>query len=124
VALNKGGEQIVQVTGFKEEIIMARQADLNKVYVISQDDVVTRDIQGDFIIIPITAGIGDMENQIFSLNDTGRAVWDKLDGKRSLSAIIKELSLKYDGPVEEIGKDVVGIISELFKRKMVKAVGS
>lgn len=101
---------------------MAQRASLNKVYVPAQDDVVARDIGGEFIIVPITAGIGDGEDQIFSLNDPGRAVWEKLDGTRSLKDVIEELAKEHDGDVDAIGKDVAGITTELLKRKMIKAV--
>ncbi|MCX5698164.1 MAG: PqqD family protein [Candidatus Omnitrophica bacterium] len=83
------------------------------------EDVVARDVQGEFIIIPITSGIGDLEDEIFTLNDTGRAIWDKLDGKRSLKEVASALSDEFDSSSEEIEKDVLGITEELLKRRML-----
>lgn len=90
----------------------------DSVYKISED-VVARDVQGEFIIIPITSGIGDMEDAIFSLNETGRAIWEKLDGKRSLKGVAENLSKEFDAPREKMEEDVIGLIEELFKRKML-----
>ena len=100
---------------------MELQVDLNGLYAHSED-VVAREVQGEFIIIPITSGIGDLEDEIFTLNETGRAVWDKLDGKRSLKDIAKDLSLEFEGSLEDIEKDITGIAEELLKRRMLAEV--
>ena len=73
---------------------MEVQVDLNGFYVPSED-VVAREVQGEFIIIPITSGIGDLEDEIFTLNETGKAVWDKLDGKKSLKNIVVMVYSKF-----------------------------
>lgn len=101
---------------------MEVKVSLNNVYVPSGDDVVAREIQGEFIIVPITSGIGDLEDEIFTLNETGRAIWNKLDGKRSLKEIVKELTSEYNSSSQEIEKDVLGITQELLKRKMLVEV--
>jgi hypothetical protein len=93
---------------------------LDSVYVRSED-VVSRDVMGELIIVPLASGIGDMEDEIYNLNDTGRAIWERLDGKLSLSEIAVALSAEYDAPVGEIKRDVQGIVTELFRRRMVVA---
>ena len=34
---------------------------------------------GEIIIVPLVAGIGDMEDELFTLNDTVKASWGQLD---------------------------------------------
>ncbi len=97
---------------------METKADSNKIYKPSED-VVAREVQGEFIIIPITSGIGDLEDEIFTLNETGRAIWNEFDGKRPLKDAIVDLSSKFEGSDSEIEKDVLGLTEELLKRKMV-----
>jgi hypothetical protein len=91
---------------------------LNKIYVPSED-VVVREIEGELIIVPLVSGIGDIEDELFTLNETGRTIWDKLDGKRSLKKVIKELSEEFEAPAGEIEKDVAGLVEELLKRRML-----
>jgi hypothetical protein len=91
---------------------------LNKIYVPSED-VVAREIEGELIIVPLVSGIGDIEDELFTLNETGRTIWDKLDGKRSLKKVIKELSEEFEAPAGEIEKDVAGLVEELLKRRML-----
>lgn len=91
---------------------------LNTVYAPS-DDVVAREIEGQLIIVPLISGVGDMEEELFTLNETGRAIWSKLDGKRKLKDVVRELSCEFDDPGGEIEADVIGLVRELLRRRMV-----
>ncbi len=82
-------------------------------------DVVARDIEGELIIVPIASGIGDLEDELYTLNETGRSIWDKLDGKMTLSQVIQSLSEEFQALPGEIEADVLGLIEELVKRKIV-----
>ena len=86
------------------------------------DDVVAREIEGELIIVPLTSGIGDMEDDLFTLNETGRAIWDRLDGKKNLKEIVAELRNGFEDEAGEIEQDVVGLTSELLKRRMLVEV--
>ncbi len=91
---------------------------LKAVYAPSEN-VVAREIEGEIIIVPLVAGMGDTDDELFTLNETGRAIWRKLDGERSLRQVIDELSTEYEAAEGEIEAGVIGIIEELSKRKMV-----
>jgi len=93
---------------------IARQA----VYLPSKD-IVAREIEGEFVIVPLTSGVGDMEDALFTLNETGKEIWRKLDGKKKVRDILRELSKEFDAPPGEIEKDVGGLLQELLKRKMI-----
>jgi hypothetical protein len=86
---------------------------------VPSEDVVAREIEGELVIVPLTSGIGDMEDELYTLNDSGKAIWDRLDGKRSLANIIDELIAEYDVERNEIEVDVIGLVNELVKRKML-----
>ena len=93
----------------------------NAVYVVSED-VVAREIEGEIIIVPLVAGIGDLEDELFTLNATGKAIWERIDGKRPLRDIIIDLSTEYQAPPGEIEADVLGLVEELVRRRMLVAV--
>lgn len=96
---------------------------LNNIYKLSED-VVAREVAGEFIIIPIASGVGDMEDEIFSLNESGKSIWDKLSVDKSLRDVALELSEEFEAPLEKIEKDCVGLIQELLKRKIVVDKGN
>jgi hypothetical protein len=89
---------------------------------VSQD-VVAREIEGELIIVPLAAGVGDLEDELYTLNATGRAVWSRLDGTKTLADIAGELAVEYHSPPEGIETDVVGLAQELVRRRIVVAVG-
>ncbi len=99
------------------------EARIDAVYVPS-DDVVAREIEGEFIIVPLAAGIGDMEDELYSLNESGLTIWKHLNGTASLKEISSILAEEYDASLSEIERDVVGLVSELLHRKMVIEVQS
>jgi hypothetical protein len=85
------------------------------------DDIVVREIENELIIVPLTSGVADMENELYTLNETARVIWEKLDGKKSLQDIINDLSMEYNADKEQITADVVELTDELLKRKMLIA---
>jgi len=91
---------------------------VNKVYKPSED-VVSREVGGEFVLIPITSGSDDPEDRIFSLNNCGLAIWKEFDGKKTIKDVVNALSSRFEGEVTVIKKDVLGISEELFKRKLI-----
>ena len=53
------------------------------------------------------------------LSETGKAIWDRLDGQRRLRDMVKELSAEYESPAGEMERDVLGLVTELLKRRML-----
>jgi len=97
---------------------MTGKIDLGRTYAPS-DDVVVREIEGEIVIVPLTSGIGDLEDECFTFDEWGRAVWAKLDGSRPLGKVVQELLDDYDAPEELLRKDVVGLLQELYERRMI-----
>ncbi|MFH1441774.1 MAG: PqqD family protein, partial [Candidatus Omnitrophota bacterium] len=92
---------------------------LNTIFLPSED-VVAREIHGEFIIIPITSGIAESDDDIFSLNKTGRAIWKKMDGEKTLKNIVDILKAEFETSKEKISADCLGLSKELLKRKWKK----
>ena len=91
---------------------------LEGVYVPSEG-VVAREIEGEMIIVPLVAGIGDMEDELYTLNETGRVVWRRLSPGQRLRAVVESLRTEYEAPEGEIEADVVGLVTELMSRGML-----
>lgn len=91
---------------------------LNDVYKPSED-IVERNVQGEFIIIPITSDAGNNQEGLFSLNKTGKAFWNKIDGKRTLNEIIKVLISEFEVKKSDIENDILGLTKELLAKKIL-----
>jgi hypothetical protein len=83
------------------------------------DDVVAREIEGDIVIVPLAAGIGDAEDELYTLNPTGQAIWQKLDGQRTLKDLAALLAGEFNSPLPEIENDVLGFANEMTRRGLL-----
>lgn len=83
---------------------------------IPSDDVVAREIEGEVIIVPLTSGIGDADDELYTLNETGQAIWRNLDGRRTLREVSALLAGEFDMPLADIENDVLGFARELVRR--------
>jgi hypothetical protein len=83
------------------------------------EDVVAREIEGEIVIVPLAAGIGDADDELYTLNETGHAIWRKLDGARTLGAVVDALAQEFSTPRGDIESDVLGFASELTRRRIL-----
>lgn len=88
----------------------------------ASEDVVAREIEGELLLVPIAAGIGDMEDELYTLNETGQAIWQRLDGQSTLGEIAADLAGEYNALLEVVEGDVLGLVAELVKRRMLETV--
>jgi hypothetical protein len=96
-------------------VYVASHLDLNSICMPSQG-VVAREIEGEIVIVPIAAGIGEAEDELYTLNETGQAIWQKLDGRRTLKEVAASLTSEFTSPLSELETDVLGFVSELTQR--------
>ncbi len=88
---------------------------------VPSPDLVAREIEGELILVPLTADVGGEEDSLdtlYSLNDTGQAIWKLLNG-RSLQDVADALAESYDAPADVILTDVLGLARELVSRRML-----
>jgi hypothetical protein len=89
---------------------------------IPSTDIVARIIEGEIVIVPLVAGIGDLNDELYTLNSTGKAIWDHLHPQRTLGGIVTILTSQFDAPFAELEQDVLGFAEELVRRRMLVIV--
>jgi len=90
---------------------------------IPSENVVARLIEDEMVIVPLVAGIGDVESGLYTLNPTGQAIWHKLDGHLTLKEVATLLVTEFDAPLVELENDVVGFAGELVRRSLLLVIG-
>ena len=95
--------------------------ELDGVYAPSED-IVAREIEGEIVIIPLVSGIADTDDELYTLNETGKAIWDRLDGNTSLGDVAAALAGEYEAVGNDIEEDVLGLVEELARRRMLVEV--
>ncbi|MFC2172866.1 PqqD family protein [Acidobacteriota bacterium] len=97
---------------------MTESDSLNTVFIPSPEMIV-QEIDGELMLVPVVSGVGDMEDDLFILNDTGRDIWNGFNGKKTVKEIIAALESEYEAPQGAIEENVTEIVSELIKRKIL-----
>jgi coenzyme PQQ biosynthesis protein PqqD len=97
-------------------------ADFSAVYERS-DSLVTRDLAGEKIIVPVRGRVGDL-NSIFTLNAVANEIWGLLDGKRTVAEIVHQLEQEYDVDRSTLANDVSRVLDELSSERLVRAKSS
>jgi hypothetical protein len=82
-----------------------------KVYRPSEN-VVTRNIAGETILVPISGNLANMD-RIFTLNEVGASIWRHMDGKKNIEEIWRELVQEFDVAEDELGGDMAEFIEKL-----------
>jgi hypothetical protein len=82
-------------------------------------NVVTREIAGERILVPIRKRTADMA-AIYVLNETGARIWNLLDGQRSLADIAEILEQEYSVESDKVQTDIVEIVEQLRELGMLR----
>jgi hypothetical protein len=77
---------------------------------IKDEDLMTRNIAGETLIVPIRNRVGDL-NSIYTLNEVGARVWQLVDGQTPVGKIVETITSEYEVSAEEATAD----ITELFQ---------
>ena len=75
-------------------------------------DALTRTIAGETLLIPVKGRLADLQ-RIFALDPSAAFIWERLDGKRELGAILGALTEEFDVAAEEAAADLTAFIQEL-----------
>ena len=74
--------------------------------------VVSRQIAGETILVPIRHNAADLES-IYMLNETAASAWALVDGQRTLGEIRDAIATQYDVSREEAGHDLAELVARL-----------
>ena len=75
-------------------------------------DLVTREIAGETIIVPIRGHVGDLDS-IYTLNQVGTFIWHHLESGSSLRRLVNAVAAEYDVDSGEAEKDVADFLGSL-----------
>jgi len=77
-----------------------------------KDDIVTRCITDETIIVPIRGGVGDL-NSIYTLNEMGTRIWELMNDQTDIDKMAEIISSEYEVSIEEAKKDIAEFLSSL-----------
>jgi hypothetical protein len=84
-----------------------------------KERVAGRRIAGESFLVPICGSPADMEN-IFVLNPLADFIWQRLDGKHSLEAIVGEMIDEFEVSRERAAGDALEFVERLLQNDLVE----
>lgn len=88
------------------------------VYVRSQE-VVTRKIGAETLIVPVRSGVGDL-GSIYSLNELGSFIWEKLAEASTVEEIASAIAAEYAVTREIAERDADRLLAEMLSADLVE----
>jgi hypothetical protein len=82
------------------------------VYHVQADNLVTRQIAGETILVPISSGVGEI-NSIYTLNPMGTMIWEMLGVAVPDRAIINRICEEYEITPEAAARDLAEFLDSL-----------
>jgi hypothetical protein len=89
---------------------------------VKEADLVTRDVAGEEIIVPIKGHVGDLEG-VFTLNEVGAMIWRLIDGQTTGRQLMEAVRNEYDIGASEAEKDVADFLSSLEESGLIRPSG-
>ena len=83
------------------------------------EKIVTREIAGETILVPIRAKLVDMQ-KVFCLDPVAAFVWEHLDGKRTLAEVRDAVLDTFEVERERAEPDIQEFIGELVAAELIQ----
>lgn len=80
--------------------------------------VVSRDVAGETLVVPIRGGVGDLDS-IFSFNPLGTDLWTLLTEGTSVEEMVAWVVDRYDVTAEQAAADIEAFVAELSRSGLI-----
>lgn len=88
------------------------EKETDRVYSVSEK-ISHREIEGQILLLRPD------DHFLYTLNGSGKFIWQEIVRKRPVSGISKSLSKKFDIPEEKANKDVLSFVRDLEKKGII-----
>jgi hypothetical protein len=88
---------------------------------IRNRDVVSRQIEGELIIVPIRRGVGDL-NSLYTLNPVGSVLWDFMTEGHTVPELVGRVCEEFEVTASQAQKDIELFLGFMFEEKLIQSV--
>lgn len=83
-------------------------------------DVLTVDLDGALALVPVAEGVASLTDGLCSLNETGREMWEQLDGRSTLRQMSLAIAERCQVPAAQVERDTLLLIAALLQSGLVR----
>jgi Coenzyme PQQ synthesis protein D (PqqD) len=84
-------------------------------------EVVTRQIDGELIIVPIRRGVGNL-NSLYTLNLVGCVLWEYLNEGRTVPEMVQRVCDEFEVTVAQAQNDIQLFLDSLLEEQLIQSV--
>lgn len=91
------------------------------IYKVRSEKVVVRKIGNEMVIVPLVNSVADM-TRVLTLNETGAAIIEALDGQRTISQVEAQLISVFDVESDILAADLQNFILDALAKGIIEEV--
>ena len=88
---------------------------------IRNREVVSRQIEGELVIVPIRRGVGDL-NSLYTLNSVGSALWEYMNEGHTLPEMVSRICDEFEVTASRAQADIQEFLDSMLEEKLIQAV--
>ena len=88
---------------------------------VRNQDVVSRQIDGELIIVPVRRGVGDL-NSFYTLNSVGCLLWDFMAEGHTLPELAARVCEEFEVSTTQATQDIESFLNSLMQEKLVHSI--
>jgi hypothetical protein len=85
---------------------------------VRNQEVVSRKIDGELIIVPIRSGVGDL-NSLYTLNPVGSVLWDFMTEGHTVPEMVERVCDEFEVSTNQAKRDIEEFLGSLIEEKLV-----
>lgn len=83
-------------------------------------EVVSRQIEGELIIVPIRRGVGDL-NSLYTLNSVGCVLWEFLNVGHTLPEMVQRVCDEFEVTAKQSEQDIRQFLDSLLEVRLIES---
>lgn len=91
------------------------------IYKVRSEKVVVRKVGNEMVIVPLVNSVADM-TRVLTLNETGAAIIEALDGQRTISQVEEQLISVFDVESDILAADLQNFILDALAKGIIEEV--
>ena len=86
---------------------------------VRSSNVVSREVGGELLVVPIRGGVGDLDS-IFSFNPLGSQLWQLLKAGSTIEEMVRWVVDRYEVAADRASADVQSFLGDLSRSGLVR----
>jgi len=88
---------------------------------IRNQDVVSRNIEGELVIVPVRSGVGDL-NSLYTLNPVGSVLWEFMNEGHTVPEMVQRVCDEFEVSEAQAQPDIETFLDSLMAEQLIQQV--